>query len=349
VARIALLASLLVLPGSLEHEREKLHAPAVTAAIVRDGQLVWDVGLGTRRRGAHLPVSPDMPSILASSTKTVVATMVMQLVQEGRLSLDQKLSDFYPQLPNAGQITIRMLLNHTSGLQEYWDDSRTEDLVDNDPDHHWTRDEALAGIRKPQFAPGTRYRYTNSNYIVLGGIIEQVTGQGIEERFQQAIAGPAGMTDSTFSYLPRYSNRFAHPYYQDDDGVLRDNWVPGLGISSDFWGPVWTDGGLASTAPDLARFGDALLNGRLVNNDTLGQMLDFSGPDDYGLGIYVKRFDGHTWIGHDGDYGGYESENWHDPERNLTITLTTDVSENDDADDTFSDVLWSVLVRTYDR
>jgi D-alanyl-D-alanine carboxypeptidase len=306
------------------------------------------VGLGTRRRGARLPVTANTPSILASATKTVVATMVMQLVQEGRLSLDQKLSDFYPRLPNAGQITIRMLLNHTSGLQELWDDPHTEALIDDDPAHQWTRDEVLAGIRRPQFAPGARYRYTNTNYVVLGGIVEQVTGQSIEERFQQGIAGPAGMTRSTFAYQPWRSREFAHPYYQDDDGVLRDNWVPGLGISSDFWGPVWTDGGLASTAPDLARFGDALANGRLVNEATLRQMLDFSGPDDYGLGIYAKRFDGHWWIGHDGDYGGYESENWHDPDRNVTITLTTDVTENDDADDTFSDSMWSALVRAYD-
>jgi D-alanyl-D-alanine carboxypeptidase len=337
------------LQAALNHARARVHAPEATAAVIRDGQVVWQGGSGTRRRGARLRVTAQTPSILASSTKTVTATMVMQLVQEARLSLDEPLSDFYPQLPNAGTITLRMLLNHTSGLADYFDNQRLLNLADNAPDHMWTRDEVIAGIGAPQFPPGSQYKYTNTNYVVLGGIIEKVTGESIEQRFQDRIAAPAGMTASTFVYAPQRSRAFAHPYYTESDGTFTDNWVPGLGISSDYWGPVWTDGGLASTAPDLARFGDALFAGKLVSHETLNAMLSFSGPDYYGLGIYEKEDDaGTTWIGHDGDYGGYESENWHDPKRNVTITVTTDLEESSNASDTTSDRIWSAIVRAYE-
>src|SRR3954447_12393842 len=172
------------LQAALNHARLRTHAPEATAAVIRDGQVVWQGGSGTRRRGARLRVTAGTPSILASSTKTVTATMVMQLVQAGQLSLDQPLSDFYPALPNASAITMRMLLNHTSGLADYFDDARLNKIADNEPDHMWTRDEAIAGIHAAQFAPGSQYKYTNTNYIVLGGILEKVTGESIEQLFQ---------------------------------------------------------------------------------------------------------------------------------------------------------------------
>jgi D-alanyl-D-alanine carboxypeptidase len=275
--------------------------------------------------------------------------MIMQQVQAGRLSLTTRLSAFYPQLQGAGQITLRMLLNHTSGLADYFNNPRINKIIKNQPGHHWTRPEIIAAIGRPQFRPGARYKYTNTNYVVLGGILERVTGRSIESNFRGAVARPAGMQLSTFTYRPaRSSSWLPHPYDQNSDGSLTDNWVPGLGISSDYWGPVWTDGGLASTATDLARFGQALFAGRLVNRKTLAQMT-VMGPFDYGLGIYDQRFDGHRWLGHDGDYGGFESENWTDPARHLTLAVTTDLTEPDSAPDTASDRIWRALVAAYDR
>jgi D-alanyl-D-alanine carboxypeptidase len=272
----------------------------------------------------------------------------MQQVQAGRLSLTTRLSAFYPQLPNAGQITLRMLLNHTSGLADYFSNPRINSIINNQPRHRWTRQEIIAAIGRPQFRPGARYKYTNTNYVVLGGILKQVTGRSIESSFQRAVARPAGMRQSTFTYRPARSSGLPHPYDQNNDGSLTDNWVPGLGISSDYWGPVWTDGGLASTSTDLARFGQALFAGRLVNRKTLAQMT-VMGRFDYGLGIYDQRFDGHRWLGHDGDYGGFESENWTDPARHLTLTVATDLTEADSAPDTASDRIWRALVAAYDR
>jgi D-alanyl-D-alanine carboxypeptidase len=333
---------------ALEQSRTRLHAPAATAAILRCGSLVWSGGSGTPAIGSAGAVTPDTPFILASTTKTVTATMVLQLVQQRKIALDEKLAHFYPRLPNASRITIRELLNMTSGLPEELSVPQIANLVNNYPKHHWTRDEILNAIRRPDFSPGARYAYSNTNYVVLGGIIEKVAGMAIEPYFHKSIAVPSGMSPiSTFTYAPKRSSQFAHPYVEGKNGSRTDNFVPNYGISSDYWGPVWTDGGLASTAPDLGRFMESLFSKRLISSALLQEMTRV-GPNDYGLGIYAKQFDGHRWLGHDGSYGGYESEDWHDPKRDVTITILTDLAEPDSSSYSVSDVLWRAVALAYD-
>lgn len=336
------------LDAALRSVRASTGAPAAEAAVVACGRAAWAGATGVTDLSSRRPVSNGTLIALASTTKTVTATMIMGQVQAGRLSLSTPLAQFYPNLPNASRITVRMLLNMTSGLPEYTSDPRISNIIDNDPRHHWTRDEVLTGLGKAQFPPGARYEYTNTNYIALGGILERVTGTSIENNFQRMIARPSGMTSSTFIPNPAGTRQLAHPYVTENDGSLTDDWIPGYGLSNDYWGQVWTDGGLASTATDLARFGNALLRNRLVRPATVAQMINV-GPNDYGLGIYDQSFDGHYWLGHDGDYGGYESENWTDRSRRATIAVTTDLEESDKAPDSTSDRIWRSVVSAYDR
>jgi CubicO group peptidase (beta-lactamase class C family) len=111
---------------------------------------------------------------------------------------------------------------------------------------------------------------------------------------------------------------------------------------------VWTDGGLASTASDLARFGNALFTGRLVDPASLASML-VMGPNDYGRGIYDQTHDGHRWLGHNGAYGGFESEDWTDPSRMVTVTVTTNVMEPDNANYAASDLIWQAVAQAFDH
>lgn len=317
------------------------------------GQPIWSGASGVTSTVSHQPTTRSTLFVLASTTKTVTATMAMKLVEEGRLSLDAPLSQFYPQLPDAHDITVRMLLNHTSGLPEYSDDPKIADTIAKDPRHSWTTDEIVAALSRmqPEFPPGTDYTYTNSNYVVLGGIIDKAGGVPLEASFQQMVAKPAGMTQSTFTYQPSRSGEFAHPYLRADDGSLSDQFVRGLGVPSSYWGPVWTDGGLASTAVDLARFGNALFANHLVSQSSVQQMAEL-GAHDYGFGVYDQHVDGHTWLGHDGAYGGYESENWTDSSRQVTIAVTTNVDDSGHAADTTagaSNDIWQALVKAYDK
>jgi D-alanyl-D-alanine carboxypeptidase len=335
------------LDQALGFARARVGAPGAEATVLVCGRVVWAGFSGVGDVRSRRPVTGRTLFVLASSTKTITATMIMQLVQAGRLSLATPLARFYPRLPNASRITVRNLLNMTSGLPDYLNNTALSNIIDNQPRHRWTRSEVLAAIGKPQFAPGARYQYSNSNYLILGGIIEQLTGRTIESNFRTTIAAPAGMTSSTFIPTAAGTARMAHPYTQSSNGALTDWWIPGYGLSNDYWGQVWTDGGLASTATDLARFGNALSRGRLVRPATVAQMTNV-GPNDYGLGIYGQSFDRHYWLGHDGDYGGFESEDWTDRSRQVSIAVTTNLTEADNAPDTASDRIWRAVVTAYD-
>src|SRR3954451_6396221 len=105
-----------------------------------------------------------------------------------------------------------MLLDHTSGLNEYFDDQRIAQLIEQHPDHRWTRVEVLKAITKTQFSPGTRRSYSNSAYLVLGGVIEKVTHGTLERAFRTRIGGPLHLSATTFTYRPQRSSLFAHPY-----------------------------------------------------------------------------------------------------------------------------------------
>jgi D-alanyl-D-alanine carboxypeptidase len=321
------------LDSALQDGRSSTGAPAATAAVMRCGQLVWSGADGVLDTSSGRPATAAARFAIASSTKPFTATLILGLVQRKKLSLKTHLSRFYPHLPKARKITIRMLLDHTSGLNDYFDDKHIND-------HRWKRSEILKAIKRTLFKPGTRYAYSNSNYVVLGGIVEKLTHQSIEHVFRARIGDPLGLSSSTFSYHPEQSDLFAHPYLRTGSG-LEDQFAPGIGIPSDFWGPVWTDGGLAGTAEDLARFGDGLFEGRLLNLATLKTMthLDRFGG---GLGLFHVSVAGHKWFGHNGRYAGYETEIWTDRPRRVTFAVATDVNQS-------SLATWQRLVAAYDQ
>jgi D-alanyl-D-alanine carboxypeptidase len=329
------------LDAALKQGRESAGAPAATGAVMRCGTLLWSGANGVMDLSSGTAVTPSSRFVANSVTKPVVAALVLDLVERGKLSLNTPLSRFYPKLPSARKITMRMLLDHTSGLNEYFDDPAINALIADHPDHHWTRAEVVRAITRTRFKPGTRYVYTNSNYVLLGGVIEKVTGKTIERVFRARIAGPLRLTDSTFEYRPERSGLFAHPYLRDSSGNLRDAFAPGVGVPADYWGPVWTDGGLATTGLDLARFGDGLFEGTLLRPKTVKTMTRLN-RFGVGLGVHPKRYAGRTWLGHDGRYGGYETELWHDAKHRITIAVATNSGAS-------SLTTWQQLVAAYDR
>lgn len=334
------------LSEALRGEVAETGAPGAQAAVYRCGELVWAGSAGVADLASRRPVTADTRFVLASVTKTYVAAMVMQLSERGSLSLDTRISRWYPTLPGSVRISVRNLLTHTSGLADY-EDGPAMNAHWDDPLHRWTRDEVLRGLGPSLFRPGSKFRYTNTNFIVLGGILERAGGRTVEAALQAGIARRIGLTRTSFTSPRNGSPLFAHPYETQPNGSLADRWVPGHGLANDVVGPVWTDGGLATTAAELARFGDALYRGQIVSAATVGQMTRFD-RFGTGLGVYGELYGGHRWFGHSGSYGGFESELWHDRGRGVTIAVVTNRDEPENADDSTSDLIWTAIVDAYD-
>ena len=338
-----------VLDAALGAARTRLHAPAVTGAVVVCGRVAWADATGVLDLRSGRPATNQSLFVLNSAVKTVVATMVMLEIQHGHLSLDTRLSQFYPWLPNAHQISVRMLLNMTSGLPDYLHNAHIESMMRDRPRHQWTVDQVLTGLGTglgtPKVAPGRDFQYSDTNYIVLGAILERITHRSIERDFQQMIARPLGITSATFVPTPAAKAVIAHPYLRDRNGLFASQWIPGHGVSSAVWGPVFTDGGLAMSSLDLAWFGNALLGGRLVSAAAVKQMTDI-GPGDYGFGMRERSFDGRYWLGHRGYFGGFEAEDWTDPSRQLTIAVATNLQGNG-GEPTSTDI-WQAIAQAYD-
>ena len=339
-----------VLDAALRAAAVRVHAPAATAAVVQCGRVVWADATGVLDLHSKRPANNGSLFILNSAAKTIVATMIMQEVQDGHVSLGSRLSEFYPQLPNAARISVRMLLDMTSGLPDYLANPRIEWMIRHRPRHRWTVNQLLTGLGKglgaPKFPPGHKYQYSDTNYIVLGAILERITHSSIERDFQRLIARRLGITSATFVPTAAAKARLAHPYLLEGNGSLISQWLPGFGVSSAVWGPVFTDGGLASSSLDLAKFANALLEGRLVSATAVRQVTHL-GRGNYGFGIRGRSYDGHFWLGHAGFFGGFAAEDWSDPSRQLTIAVATNIEEP--GSEVSSHRIWRAIARMYDR
>lgn len=283
-------------------------------------------------------VSADSQFRVASITKLFVAAVTMQLVEEGSLDLAARAGAVAPGLPVGGDVTIRQLLQHTSGLPDYGVPEFSDSLVAR-RDRRWSAQAVLGTLagRRPDFGPGQDWHYSNTNYVVLGEVIAAVTGEPWPTAVRTRILDPLGLEDTYMAgHEPaRGAGLVAEALFDiDNDGDVEDveqgPW-PALETSE---GPA---GAMVSTAGDIATFTAALFSGEVVERESLRLMLQGSGFgrrfDDYGLGVELRRPDFATPVwGHGGFLPGYRSTAWYVPDRDLTITVLVNDSRADPAD-----------------
>jgi D-alanyl-D-alanine carboxypeptidase len=284
---------------------------------------------------------------MASNTKTVSATLVLQLVAENRLSLDDPVDKWLPGVvPDGSAITLKMLLNQTSGLFDFLDDPRLVGLLTGQEPRDWQPAElvAVATGHPPLFAPGERWDYSNTNYTLIGMVLESATGRTYADLVEHRVIRPLGLHDT---YLPTdaaFEGRHAHGYEPAAEH-LAPLFPPGTPIGDGFAGPqhhehvnttaidlnpAWAAGGMVSTAKDWNRFLSALMSGRLLPPALLGQMREAvpqggGSENGYGLGVMEVRTPCGTVWGHSGGFPGYRSHNYTDltGERTVTVLITT--------------------------
>ncbi|GAB2481457.1 serine hydrolase domain-containing protein [Promicromonospora xylanilytica] len=264
---------------------------------------------------------------IGSITKTFVATAIQQLVDENRIHLDAPIDTYLPgTVPNGENITVRQVLNHTSGLYDYmkgegWSTNRWRG---EDRFREYAPEQLLAEAfrHEPYFAPGTDFRYSNTNYIVAGKLIEAVTGQPYGSVIEHRVLRPLNLTGTSFpGHDANLQNPAVHATATLDDGKPVD--VTGQNVSLD-----WAAGEMVSTTRDLQVFFDALLGGSLISDYSLAQMrttVPMGMGFHYGLGL--ERFDlpcgGRLW-GHGGQLLGYVTYAYRrDDGRSLTMLLAS--------------------------
>jgi D-alanyl-D-alanine carboxypeptidase len=279
---------------------------------------------------------------MGSNTKTMMATLVLQLVAEGRLALTDPVEKWLPgQVPNGKAITLRMLLNHTAGLFDYTDDPALVPSIVGRDRRRWTSSRLLAlGVKHPPlFAPGTSWAYSNTDYAAIGAVLERVTGESLADLVRDRIAGPLGLEHTYYATGGAWSGPHAHGYEPDAAhmppsvpagfthfaGKHRDGHVDVSGNDPSWGGAA---GAVVSTAQDWSRFYTALLSGRLLPAAQLKEMLTTVPQDPaqpagpaYGLGIQTGATPCGTIWGHDGGIPGYLTANVTDRTGGRTATV----------------------------
>ncbi len=285
-------------------------------------------------------MTPDVHQRIGSVTKTFTISLLLQAEAEGLLSLDDTIDQYIEYVPNGDEITLRQMANMTSGIASYTFNEQFGDAIFSDPQRIWTPEELLqfAIDDSPAFDPGTEFQYSNTNTVLLGLVLEQVSGRPIGDLYRERIIEPLDLQATSFperedSSLP---DPQAHGYtlQGQDDGEPVE--VTNLNPS---W--AWTAGAMISTVEDLLVYGRALGTGEgLLSPDQQAQRLDsFLGEDippntaerAYGLGFGRES----GWIGHTGTSPGYNTTVYYSPELDATMIVETnsDIASGDCSDD----------------
>ena len=318
--------------------RDRADVPGVVLAVEdRDGSR-WLRASGTTLRGGGSTLPADARFRIGSITKTFVAVVVVQLAGEHRLNLDAPASRYLPGRPAWDGVTVRELLNHTSGIPDYaaMDERFTANLV-RDRARRWTADEllALAHAVRPNFPAGTDYQYSNTDYVLLGRVVEAVTGTSWAAQVRLRILDPLHL-DATYVDGAEPGPPVTAGYFDGDNDGQEENTETGTEWTSlaSSEGPA---GAIVSTAADLTTFADALFHGRLVGKAQLRAMTA-DGPfhprgTNYGLGVEITRTDRTMTVwGHGGFVPGFRSTLWYSPRHDTTVVALANDSRANTAD-----------------
>ena len=313
--------------------------PGVSAAVsLPDGSIIA-ITSGEADTALHIPMTPDGLMLQGSVGKTYFAALAMQLVGAGDLQLDAPVStylghhDWYARVPNADEITVRNLMTHTSGVMRYeFKPAFNEDLSAH-PDKTWRPEELLAYVldEVPSFAAGEGWEYSDTNFILLGMVIEEVTGEACYDLIQSRLLAPLGLEETLPSdsrTIPGLIQGYAglpNPFGGSDEMLLPDG---RFAINPQF---EWAGGGFASTPSDLARWARALYTGKAFDARLLPLMLDGVparlGPGSrYGLGVILTDTSAGPSQGHSGFFPGFLTEMAYFPDLDVAVALQVNTS-----------------------
>ena len=343
--------------------------------LLRTPQGDFTVSYGTTELGTDSPPTAGTHFRIASNTKTITAALIVLLAEEGKLKLDDQVSKYVANVPNGDKITITDLLDMRSGLYNYTNAPELSESMDKDPAKARTPAEplAIAFKRPPNFQPGAEYEYNNTNYVLLGLIIEKAAGKPLAQAMQERLFGPLGMKQT---YLPASGDitlpePYAHGYgYGSVATVLTDDepYPPDIVSAAragtlkptDFTGVnhsfAWAAGGAISTANDIAAWIEALVSGKVLDAEYQREWSGSFKPQDpdkphgqqYGYGMVRLSWGPNTIYFHGGETVGYNSKISYDPTNRTTLIIWTTLSVSLDGQQPANTLMVNVLDQIYE-
>jgi CubicO group peptidase (beta-lactamase class C family) len=262
-----------------------------TILVVHGERIVLNRGIGLADRSFGTPCSPDTAYRIASITKLMTSTLVMQLAEAGRLDLDRTIVAYLPDYkgPAGGQVTIRQLLTHTSGIENFdkdlvsYGDAAKKGMPAYQLPHNPRALMDLFASGPLIHAPGSAFDYNNADYVILGQIIEAIETAPYEAVLSRRVLAPSGLRSTGLADTARIVPRLAPTYYKDGEAALAGD-MPVYGQN---W---YAAGGLYSTAADLLAFSNALYGGKLLSAGSLQALLT-PGLDEYGFGLWISTLE----------------------------------------------------------
>ena len=331
------------LDTAFEESFQESGAPGAIAAV-RTPEGTWVGTLGVANKASGKPMRAEMHHRIGSVTKTFTATLLLQAAARGQLSLDDTIGQYVEGIPNGDEITLRQMADMSSGITSYTLDEQFQEDLFADPEAVWTPEElAQIGIEdSPEFDPGDGWEYSNTNYVLLGMVLERVTGKPIGKLYRKGIIEPLGLRETSF---PNASPAIPKPYAR---GYTLQGQSGGEPADATNWNPSWgwSAGGMISTADDLLVYGRALGVGKGLRTknallprerqaERLTSFLYGLPPNTadraYGLGLVDQR----GWLGHTGELPGYNTTLYYHPELRATavVEVNSDIAVGDCPDD----------------
>lgn len=287
------------LQQALDSSITSLGIKGASAAInLPDGKILT---LASGYSHSNVKITPETLFGAGSITKNFIAALTLQLIEEHRLSLNAPIWKYFPDHKNIDRnITIKELLNHTSGVYNYTDSTTFFPTVLSNPAKVWTPEEIFTYVSSPKFAHGTSYNYSNTEYVILGCIIQKITGNPIATELKRRFFCPLQLKSTVFNPDQAYTGELSHVFAGEVD------YYPMVGPS--LFSCAWSSGAIISTPSDLTKWSKALYSGKIVKRSSLQKMLEPSAFNpEYGLGTMIVDIEGQTTYGHYGNilYNSY--------------------------------------------
>ncbi len=299
----------------------KTGAPSASIAVVKDGKIAYVHAYGNARLDPNVPATPEMRYSIGSISKQFTASALLMLQEEGKLSLDDKVVRWIPEATRAKDVTIREILSMTSGYQDFW----PQDYVMPNMLNPATPDEVVRGwAKKPlDFEPGTKWQYSNTNYVIAGMIFERVAGMPLVDFLHQRVFGPLGMTSVYNTDVAALPATDAMRYLRYAAGPLRVAPKEGKG-----W--MYAAGELAMTASDLAKWDISIIDQTILKPESYRELeheveLTSGVGTHYALGVGVNLVDSRRQLSHGGEVSGFTARNEVYPDDRAAIVVLTNL------------------------